>query len=465
MTHPPAGSAAPEPLSVPLLVGVVGHRDLVPDEVPVIRDAAERVLRALRDAQPDVPVKLLSGQAEGADLVVADVAHGLGIDVIALLPFTAAQCRADLTSDTARDRQFERTGDLIAQQCSLLIAIWDGLDTEHRAGTARSIEQRRGRTDAAADGSPVQPDGMFFAADNDLMYEIRCSRLDPGGAGSGAAGVRVIGFVTGDTTFGGVENGIPPMLATLLTRTAEFNRDASEYGARIAERDRPLSSAAPQPVSGALLYLDQLFGAADWLAVHFRRCFTRALAARFSLLALMAFLLLTFKKSPDDLYGFLSIVVVLLVFVLGWQLAFWARRRSWDRRYLDYRALAESLRVDFYWELSGVRARFDDAFAHESFLQKQDAQIEWMRAAMWAVNLRCALYPPAATPNGFEHALSAWVGDPGRDSGSGQRPLLSTAHRGARTSPCDRGAHFARHADRRVGNRPDPGRGHGTALV
>ncbi|MGB5132825.1 MAG: hypothetical protein WBO00_09440, partial [Steroidobacteraceae bacterium] len=249
------------------------------------------------------------------------------------------------------------------------------------------------------------------------MYEIRCSRLS--NAGAVGAGVQVIGFVTGDTTLGAIEHGIPPTLATLLARTAEFNRDVSEYGARIAGQ-HPLSAETPQPVSGALLYLDRLFGAADWLAVHFRRCFTRALAARFSLWALMAFLLLTFKTSTNDLYGFISILIVLLVFALGWQLAFWARRRSWDRRYVDYRALAEGLRVDFYWELSGVRARFDDAFAHESFLQKQDAQIEWMRAAMRAVNLRCALSPATATPNGFEHALSAWVGDPGRDSGSGQ---------------------------------------------
>ena len=65
-------------------MGVVGDRDLVPEEVPAVRAAAERVLRALRDAQPEVPVKLLSAQAEGADLVVADVAHDIGIEIIAL---------------------------------------------------------------------------------------------------------------------------------------------------------------------------------------------------------------------------------------------------------------------------------------------------------------------------------------------------------------------------------------------
>jgi hypothetical protein len=453
MMQTPAASVPVESPGVPLLVGVVGHRDLVPDEVPAIREAAERLLRELRDAQPDVPVKLLSGQAEGADLVVADVAQRLDIDVIALLPFSAAQCRAELGTDTARaafdrtmasaekfelplaagtsardgtrlgearDRQFERVGDLIAQHSSLLIAIWDGLDTEHRAGTARSIEQRRGRPVAAGDEPQAAPDGLFFGADNDLTYEIRCSRIGNIAAGAGKPGVRVVGFVTGETTIGSVERGIPPALATLLQRTAEFNRDAREYAARIAEQGWPLASAAPEPVSGALLYLHRLFAPADWLAVHFRRCFTRALAARFSLWALMAYLLLAFKKAPDGLSGLLNIVAVLLVFALGWLLAFWARRRRWDRRYVDYRALAEGLRVDFYWELAGVRARFDDAFAHESFLQKQDAEIEWMRAAMRTVNLRCALYPAANSPDGIERTLAAWIGDPERASGTGQ---------------------------------------------
>ena len=422
--------------AIPLLVGVVGHRDLLPQEMPAIRAETLRLLRALREAQPEVRVMLLSAQAEGADLVAADVAQELGIGIVALLPFDEAQCRAELStgagraifdrtmagaeklelsqiaggadpaqSGESRDRQFERAGDLIAQHSSLLIAIWDGLDTEHRAGTARTIEQRRG-----ADGS------FSLTADNDLMYEIRCSRLSNPRQG---AGVQVIGFVTGETRLGTVEQGIPPVLKTQLERTAEFNRDLADYGARIATHGAGL--AAGSTGTDALGYLDRLFGAADWLAVHFGRSFRRALAIRFSLWALMAYLLLAFKHNPDGVRGFLTISAVLLAFALSWLLAYWARRRSWDRRYLDYRALAEGLRVDFYWEMSGVRAQFDDAFAHEGFLQKQDAQIEWMRAAMRAVNLRCALLPRAAMPDGVERALGAWVGDPDPARGAGQR--------------------------------------------
>lgn len=435
---------------VPLLVGVVGHRDLVPDEMPAIRSAAEQLLRAIRDCQPDVPVKLLSGQAEGADLLVAEVAQELGIGIVAVLPYSSLQCRADLTSDAARaafdstmagaerfelapgtdgraddpqrmgdlrDRQFERAGDLIALHSSLLIAVWDGLDTEHRAGTAQSVKRRRGQEDDSAEPARAKTEGLSFAVDNDLTYEIRCSRR--GSPASRKDGVSVIGFVTGQATLGPVERGIPPMLATQLLRTAEFNRDARRHAGRIAQEGRGLLQAAPGPVLGALPQLDGLFGAADWLAVHYRRCFTRALAARFSLWAVLASLLLAFKKSPDGIFGFLAISAVLLAFALGGLLALWARRGGWDRRYLDYRALAEGLRVDFYWELAGVRAHFDDAFAHEGLLHRH-AQLEWIRAAMRVVNLRCVLAPSAATPEAFQHTLAAWVGDSDQAGGPGQ---------------------------------------------
>ena len=94
--------------AIPLLVGVVGHRDLLPQEMPAIRAETLRLLRALREAQPEVRVMLLSAQAEGADLVAADVAQELGIGIVALLPFDEAQCRAELSTGAGR-AIFDRT--------------------------------------------------------------------------------------------------------------------------------------------------------------------------------------------------------------------------------------------------------------------------------------------------------------------------------------------------------------------
>ena len=441
-----------EQFKIPFLVGVTGHRDLLPAELPVIRAAVEELLRALRDAAPDVQIVLLSSMAEGADLLAAEVACELGLQLRALLPYSAARCRADLQSDAARatfdrvlaraerlelplpegiseltlagdsaarDRQYQGAGAVIARYSSLLIAIWDGQETDHAAGTARVVDYRRRGLSSEDLARPHRPDLLLGAADNDLSYEIRCSRLRPQNLGV-AGGVQVVGFVSGDTHFGDASTGLPLALCTLLKRTGGFNRDVDEYGAQIARRGRRLQTATPYETPHSLQYIDRLFTPADWLGVHFRHCFTRALRARYALWALLALLLMGFKRQHDGVSGLLSILGVLTIFGLGWLLALWALRRNWQRRYLDYRALAEGLRVEFYWELSGVRAQFEGEFAHESFLQNQDVELEWIRAAMRAVSLRCALQPAAALPNGFVHTFAAWVGDPDPVNGSGQ---------------------------------------------
>ena len=436
---------------IPFLVGVVGHRDLLTEELPAIRAAVDQLLRTLRDAQPDVAIQLLSPMADGADLLVADVASALGLNVIALLPYSATQCRADLDNDASRavfdrimqraevleiplpatvdkssvtsagelrDQQFLRAGVLVARSSSLLITIWDGRDTGLPAGTARVVDSRL-RGLPPGDDSSAAVGLLLSAGDNDWIYDIRCSRRSAK-ADPGSAGATVVGFLSGDRRHGAVEQGLPAELLTLLDGTAGFNRDVSEYGAAIAASGQRLAPPSPYALPEALRYVDRLFTASDWLGVHFRRCFTRALRTRYALWAVLALLLLGLEQSWNKLFDLANISLVLLVFGAGWALALWAHRRKWHRRFLHYRALAEGLRVDFYWEIAGVRTRFDGEFAHESFLQKQDVELEWIRAALRAISLRCALYPRTVWPHGFEHAYAAWIGDPDPVNGSGQ---------------------------------------------
>jgi hypothetical protein len=108
------------------------------------------------------------------------------------------------------------------------------------------------------------------------------------------------------------------------------------------------------------------------------------------------------------------------VFLLGTLLALWAHRRSWHRKYLDYRALAEALRVDFYWEVAGVRKEFDGEFAHEDFLQKQDIDLQWIRYATRSVSLQLAIHPGGNIAEGFGFVYANWVGDDDPANGTGQ---------------------------------------------
>ena len=195
-----------EDFQIPFLIGVVGHRDLVDAELSAIRAAVATLLQRLQGDAPNVPLRLICSMAAGADLLVADVAVQVGISIIALLPYARALCREDLESavDRAafdricdasdvvelsmpdgvrltdigkpgelRDRQLQRAGSLIARYSGLMIAIWNGLDTEFRAGTARSIQFRRQGVVPTDDLLPAPHDVLLSPQDVDLNYEIR----------------------------------------------------------------------------------------------------------------------------------------------------------------------------------------------------------------------------------------------------------------------------------------------------
>jgi len=464
----------PLPLyEIPFLVGVVGHRDLLPEQVPAIRAAVEAVLRQIQSAHPDMRVQLICPMADGADLLVAEVAQSLGIDILALLTFPEDICRADLLSDEARatfdrviaraerlhlplppgvtreslgmsgpqrDRQFQRAALVLARYCTLVIAIWDGKPTTHAAGTARLIEYRRRGMRLTHDEQYAPTDVLLSASDNDLVYDIRCVRAtDSRAAEAPPPAIEVRGF-SGSAlppSPPGAIHALPNGLRALLARTAEFNRDSRDASAAIHAGRRPLVDP-PVASTEAMQPVEQLFVQADFLGGHFRRAFLRALQFRYALWACMATALFAFDKKSEGAAGLMIILAVLTLFLLSRAHAARAHRHSWHRKYLDYRALAEALRVDYFWETTGVRYRYAGEFAHESFLQKQDLELEWIRSAMRAVSLRVSLQANPPSDTGFARAQAGWIGD---DSPGGSQGQLH--YYGARAGRLHRWLHRA----------------------
>jgi hypothetical protein len=66
--------------AVPLIVSVTGHRNLVPAEIPEIRQRVREFLAELCDKSPDRGVSVMSSLAEGADQIVAEEAITLRSD-------------------------------------------------------------------------------------------------------------------------------------------------------------------------------------------------------------------------------------------------------------------------------------------------------------------------------------------------------------------------------------------------
>ncbi len=72
--------------SIPLVVAVTGHRDLVAAEVPQIRQRVQDLLKSLAAQYPDRRLRVMSPLAEGADQLVAEVALDLGLELTVPLP-------------------------------------------------------------------------------------------------------------------------------------------------------------------------------------------------------------------------------------------------------------------------------------------------------------------------------------------------------------------------------------------
>jgi hypothetical protein len=96
--------------------------------------------------------------------------------------------------------------------------------------------------------------------------------------------------------------------------------------------------------------------------------------------------------------------------------------REWHRKYLDYRALAEGLRVQLYWNLAGVVEKEWAGFAYDNFLLKQDVDLGWIRHVMRQASMH---RKRGVSPDErwLPWVVEQWIGQ--RSNGSGQLAYYS----------------------------------------
>jgi hypothetical protein len=399
-----------------LTVGVTGHRDLRAEEIPGIEVRVADFLKGLQKRFPDLGLQLLSPLAEGGDQLAARVALQLGVDLVAVLPFTRAEYEKDFTtareleqfrtllqsarrvielplvhgewddgefSRIERDRQYAQAGVFISNHCQILLALWDGKPPTAVGGTADVVQYH---LTTVMHGFEDQQSSAQLLADNenDLAYHVVCSRDRPGG--EVAEGLTALSS-TWITSEGGQTRvaEMPASYSGMLERLQQFERDRRRY---LGDHPRPgtmLDEGLPgRPPSESVRFVEYLFDVADHLALHYQTQVNRNLYGIYGLATLMGLVFILYSEYGEPhwlLWLFLGL------FAAGVILHTTGNRREWHRKYLDYRALAEALRVQFYWHLAGVVESRSVAFAYENFLQKQDVELGWIRHVMRVASL------------------------------------------------------------------------------
>lgn len=387
----------------------------------------------------------MSALAEGADRLVAEEALALGLELVVPLPmarrhyvedfetggslaeFDALASKAtelyelpladgvtaeDLAhSAGARSRQYAQLGIFLCAHCHILLALWDGKPSSRLGGTAQVVRFHHDDIMPGYTPKSFTSQQTLVDDESDLVYHIVCSRMRPDGAPGD--GVRTLDWwwFTKDRDHPR-SKVLPEQHRTIARRSSEFSRDSMRFAERIEAGKYPLLDAEERDyLSPGIDNVNRLFCIADWLAIHFQKKTLFTLRATHVLAFFMGLMFLLYSELKTLQYFMFAF---LLFFVIAAAVQFAATRGGWHRKYLDYRALAEGLRVQFYWAAAGVQNENVSKFAHDNFLQTQDPELGWIRNVMRVAGTRCDA-APSRHPEGLRFALREWIGGP--DSG------------------------------------------------
>ncbi|MGH8183395.1 MAG: hypothetical protein ACREPH_07030 [Rhodanobacteraceae bacterium] len=427
----------------PLVIGVTSHRNLVPHEIEAIRRHVRELFVQLQREFPHSPLTILSPLAEGGDQLVAEEGLKLGARLVAPLPFARELYAHDFTDATARERfeslctqadvielpllaahtweavatpgeqrnrQYAQAGMFVARHCHLLLAIWDGKPSHRLGGTAQIVEYfltstPPGDIERRRDKRPR----LYGGGDERLLCNLVCSRAMQDG--SPAAPLQ-----PGQTVWRSLDKTwmpdapMPQAFRTIFAHADEFNEDAATYQEEIATTNPGIDDASRAEDGGAPMQASPaaLFRAADWLAMHFQRRVLLAMRVIYLVAFVMGVAFTAYDNLPNQdnmLYVFL------FLFATGVVMSTIAKRRGWHRKYLDYRALAEGLRVQCYWRRAGISLTGDPEFARDSLMQKQDIELGWVRNVMRSAGLFGHAWPERKDKAVLRSVIDEWVGD------------------------------------------------------
>ena len=374
----------------PLIVGVSGHRDLEPEDVPRLGAAVAHFINELKRRLPDTELRLLIGMAEGADLLVARTACLLGLKIEAVLPMSLHRYAADFSPDALlqlrelldqpnvscielaaptaapdsaqaatpgdSDLMYGNLMQALIRRSSLLLALWDGQSSPLPGGTADTVMRYLGiRSGDYPIDTPIEfvETGEELEPGSRLVYWIPTARSSSA-APEPLGAPRYLGGI-GDHTLQ-MQAAMPAALRIGLAGLNQYNRDCLTLEANGALA-APESLLAALPVGvelrgrSRLEEIDAQYGKADVLAVYFQLRSDRL----FVLFGVMTFAMglsyLTYEKLTES-----RVLLVAYLFVLLGSLGLYylLEGKRWFAKHLVCRALAETMRAKFYLRLAGA---------------------------------------------------------------------------------------------------------------
>ena len=415
------------PERIPLVFGIVGHRDPTSASQPALEQSIARLFQRYR-VYEHTPAVLLSGLAEGADQLAAKVALANGLSLVAVLPmplaeyeqdFETEEAKAELRSllkrassvfvvpyaaDTtaenvreakAREKQYVALGEHIACRTQILIALCNGEDTGKDGGTAWVLKRRVEAVAAAS--KRLRPGDPLVFGPTWQVFTPRRSDPECGGV-PGAVTVRVDASERRDRLAWKPVNLTEKIAAIedvnfdrIMRRIDECNGAADRWsektdwghGVNLCKHYLHPEDQAAQ-LSSALSSIRSVMAMTDHLAAKLKRQTFKHLNFILGCAAVGGVAVEVFghllhphaQAFADQLVA----LGVYCLFLLTTLLAYLVYRRTQSRKvqeqFQDFRALSELLRVQFHWTQAGIRKS-----VAETYLGIQSRALDWIRAA------------------------------------------------------------------------------------
>ena len=389
---------------VPIILGVTGHRDLPSEDIDVLQLAVREFFQRLKRNHPHSPFKLISGLAEGADRIVAEVALELEFGLVAALPMPQAEYEVDFESPQSlaqfrhllgkaescfvvaqeadiasrapsRDLKYLALGRYIARHSQIVIALWDGVSEQIAAdgtkriltgGTADVVRLCRGGLLSEDPNQIAMPEVTWL---EHLWVRRQRSASSTGNVGRWARDVD-------PNVFRDTEQS-KRRIDALLRSIDKFNA----YAANLPPAERQTSSEyllgkiSPPEITHRLAQPIGCFISADVAAGQ--RQAERSKAIKWiSGLATVSVICQQVYSGPDMRWGWLAAHITLAILAFIEYSRYFTRDNPTEQQYLDWRSLAEALRVQVYWLASGIQS---SVAGH--YLSGDRDELDWIRQA------------------------------------------------------------------------------------
>ncbi len=415
---------------LPLVLGIIGdNKVLSSDHHETLKQSVKKILFDFKNEFPDTKIQLLTSLKKKSEQLAAEVGLENDVDVIVVTPFTPEQTEtadSDIRSTENRSARIlvkalenfclpapvadhghsnidqysqAQTGAFIAKRCHILVALWDGKPSEITGSICQIVNFKlTGNMNWIPQAYQTVKNDLDLPNKGPVFNLILSNR-----------------HVTGDDIFELIKRypfeesinkensdnqATEKQFLKSLERLNEYNKDVVTFlSVDACNLEKQIYPLIPLNEISSLedeqRNILEVYTASDQLAQIFQKRIKQTSKLLYFVSAFMPLVFMVYIKlwqQPPVIMFY--VVLSFIVYLIYW----YSRKKKYQIKYLDYRALAEGLRVQFFWRSIELTNPVRDlnkrpggavlpVTVSDCYLRKQNGVLDWIRDSIRIASL------------------------------------------------------------------------------